>query len=662
MNHVPPKCETKLPSSLREKPFAEQVCSLEFPNDNRPHVWFGRIPRSKDIDCVIWFPKHGLFAVELKSWALSNIIEVSSDKIRLQESVAHSTKKTPWQQAREEAFSLKNRLERDRDCRNSLGRFWLASAVGLYNISRQAFEERFLSKEGVSGEEGFRNTISRATLFSEDLVSGNALLNRLLKAKRKPVFGAGARFVQDTQNIDSNAVIRALNGVLHPSLIAGQNASAYDKERVRSLETYEAKVLDKLNWTNPVICTGYAGTGKTILGLQSALRRLRKREGRGLFICFNKVLATDIDRLLQLSPVYATVRLDVFDIFQFLRALAQDANIPYSFDPRNVDLSAKGICNGLFEKWNAEDPGTGPKYDFVVVDEAQDLREWAWSLIDKVQGKDSELMIIDAKDQQLYCTEKADYLIELTDLVRKEDRGNYIEKRRVFRTTDTSFLLSQLFVDSYPNVAHARNRWNQFYGPHYAGAKHIARGGSDNATLFELPRRHGRAPELHFCKPSHEEAVQMTADLLRKAVNNTSNLFRDDQPCGVLILVPFQEREKTRFPNWNAVAREACQSCNLRFIDYSNDEDDIRRRAYSGDEVRISTFHSSKGIEGLHVIVLGFDALSDVAPSDVKRGTNNLGYIVLSRSQYDTDVVCLDRNVLHQETKFLESAIEIVGN
>jgi hypothetical protein len=271
---------------------------------------------------VIWFPKNGLFAIELKSWALSNIIEVSSDAIRLQETVVHSTKKTPWEQARAEAFSLKNRLERDRDCRNSLGRFWLASVVGLYNISRQAFEERFLSKAGVSGEEEFRVTISRATLFREDLVSWNALLNRLLMAKSEPVFGTGTRFVQDTQNLDSNAVIRTLNGVLHPSLIAAQNASAYDKERVHSLETYEAKVLDRLNWTNPVICTGYAGTGKTVLGLQAALRRLQKRGGRGLFVCFNKVLATDIDRLLQLSPVYAAVRLDVFDIFQFLRALA----------------------------------------------------------------------------------------------------------------------------------------------------------------------------------------------------------------------------------------------------------------------------------------------------------------------------------------------------
>jgi hypothetical protein len=309
-----------------------------------------------------------------------------------------------------------------------------------------------------------------------------------------------------------------------------------------------------------------------------------------------------------------------------------------------------------------EDPGTGPKYDFVVVDEAQDLREWAWSLIEKVQGQDSESMIIDAKDQQLYCTEKADHLIVLAELVHKEDRGNYIEKRRVFRTTDTSFLLSQLFVDSYPNVTHARKRWNEFYGPHYHGAKCIAKGESGDATLFELPRRHGRAPELHFCKPGHEEVVQMVSDLLHKAIKNTSDLFRDDQPCGVLILVPFQEQERTGFPNWNAIAREACQSCNLRFIDYSNDKDDIRRRAYSGDEVRISTFHSSKGIEGLHVLVLGFDALSDVAPSNVKRGTNNLGYIVLSRSQYDTDVVCLDRDVLRQETEFLGSAIQIVGN
>jgi hypothetical protein len=657
-----PKLETKLPTSHSERPFAERLSALEFPEDNRPHIWFGRIPRCKDIDCVIWFPKNGLFAIELKSWALSNIIEISSDEIRLQENVHHSTTNTPWQQVRDETFSLKNRLARDPDIRAFPRPIWIASAVSFYNIRRAEFEERFVPKEGTSGESDFRSAVSSATLFCEDLQSWDSFLNRLLSAKRDPLYGEGAKIAAQPQIPDSS-LIRALNGVLHPGLIAAREASAYDKERVRVLESQEAKVLDRINWKSPAICTGYVGTGKTILGLQAALQRLQKGGGRGLFLCFNKVLATDIDRLLQLSPIFSSVRLDVFDVFQFLRALARDADVPYVFDSRDPNKSAEQVCAGLFAAWHGDAAWKRRlQYDFVVVDEAQDLREWAWSLVEEVQGPNTEAMVIDAKDQQLYCENKADSLTELIELVRSEEVANYIEKRRVFRTTDTSFLLSQLFVDSYPDPMHARSRWDTFYGPRYHGAKEKTKKGPDSEAMFELARRQGHAPELHYCEAEYPQIVGLVSSLLRKAVQRTALQFREDQPCGVLILVPFQERDGARTPNWNAVARDACLACDFRFIDYSSDEDDIRRRAYSGDEVRISTFHSAKGIEGLHVIVLGFDCLSDVAPTNIGRGVNNLGYVVLSRSQYDTDVVMLGREQPRREAIFLENAIQIVGN
>ena len=229
-------------------------------------------------------------------------------------------------------------------------------------------------------------------------------------------------------------------------------------------------------------------------------------------------------------------------------------------------------------------------------------------------------------------------------------------------TTDTSFLLSQLFADSYPNTARARKRWESFYGPRYHGAMSKSEKASSRA-LFELPRRDGFSPVLHYCDKDHEAAVALTTRLLRRALKNTAEYFRDEQPCGVLVLVPFQASAGRAFPDWSGIAREACRRVDVRFIDYSNDEDDIRRQTYSGDEVRISTFHSAKGIEGLHVLVLGFDELANTAPADVERGTNNLGHIVLSRSQYDTDVVCLDRSDMkRKEIEFLEMLIQVVGN
>jgi hypothetical protein len=171
---------------------------------------------------------------------------------------------------------------------------------------------------------------------------------------------------------------------------------------------------------------------------------------------------------------------------------------------------------------------------------------------------------------------------------------------------------------------------------------------------------------MHYAEPSYGDALELVTQLVTAGLKKTAIYYREDQPCGLLILVPFQEGsppQKVGPLNWNGIARDACRACDLRFVDYSDHRDDNRRRGYAGDEVRISTFHSAKGIEGLHVIVLGFDCLAEAAPRTVNRGVNNLGYIVLSRSQYDTDVVCVKRDFSRrQEAEFLEEVIQVVGN
>jgi len=660
VKHVLPCAETRLPESRNERPFAERVLALEFPEDNRPHFWFGRIPGCRDIDCAVWFPRNGLFVLELKSWPLSCIKRITTDGIDLDEGVRKSTSKPPWNQARDAAFTLKHRLVRDPDCRQELARLWLAWAVGLFNIRRGDFTERLESGTGASGGAAFQQLIETATVFQEDLDSGLDFLNRLVRAKKKPVYGAGAPQQRDERR-DPKVALAALNGVLHPELAPGKTACAYDLERIRVLEEEQTRELDPLDWYAPVYCTGYAGTGKTLLGLQALLQRLQGSGERGLFVCFNKVLATDIGRLLQLSPAFRMVDLDVFDVFHLLRSLADYVNVPFAIDPQEIDASAARVCDRLFAAWESKALAPErPGYSLIVIDEAQDLHPWSWDLLDRLQGPGTEVMVIDAQQQQLYRMEKAEHLRTLRELVAEEARENFIEKRRVFRTTDTTFLISQLFADSYPSVSAARSRWEKTYGPGYRAARSRAERLAGGMRRFELPRVGGHAPRLHFCEPSQDDALRVTTILVRNAIAGTAKRFREDQPCGVLILVPFQ---KEMALDWRAVARDSCAACDLRYIDYSLDVGDRRRQAYRPDEVRICTFHSSKGIEGLHVIVLGYDSLGDAAPSDIKEGVNHLGYIVLSRSQYDTDIVCVRRDGQpRHEVEFLRSLMEIVGN
>lgn len=54
-------------------------------------------------------------------------------------------------------------------------------------------------------------------------------------------------------------------------------------------------------------------------------------------------------------------------------------------------------------------------------------------------------------------------------------------------------------------------------------------------------------------------------------------------------------------------------------------------------QVRVVTYHSSRGLEGLRSIILGFEHLVEAARLDDLRASN-LGYIALTRSAFETEV------------------------
>jgi len=109
------------------------------------------------------------------------------------------------------------------------------------------------------------------------------------------------------------------------------------------------------------------------------------------------------------------------------------------------------------------------------------------------------------------------------------------------------------------------------------------------------------------------------------------------------------------------VAKKACEKVGLPYIDYTDEQQ--KREVYTPNEVRIATFQSCRGIEGLHSIVLGFEGLAASAQRNSQR-IRNLGYIVLSRSVFDTDILYFepDTSVFRNtEVEFLKSILDVSG-
>jgi hypothetical protein len=483
----------------------------------------------------------------------------------------------------------------------------------------------------------------------------------------------------DPRSVNSiEEAVKALDTFISPHLRAGRRTPAYDKARIQELEKDSAKRLKTISWGNPIFCTGYAGTGKTLLGLQAALLRLEAESDRhpaveaGLFVCFNKVLASDINRLTALSPKFRDIKFDTFDIFALLRFIAGRLRIDVSSNSNDADVWAKEILAEILKRKD-EDEDTKKlfkSWDFIVVDEAQDLADWGWKLLDALSDFSNNLFVIDGKNQLLYRNARAEHLDEIYKLTHEsQDKANFIEQRRVFRTTDTTFLISQLFMLTYPDLKAAERKWEEHLKPAHEKAKKMAdKRDARQSPLFdfdiELSRGGGYAHKLVPLPPlSESEIIRHVTEYLKKGYEKVKEYYREDEPSNLLILVPFKNNplrnDYRLLYDWSEIARTACLNLQLRYIDYSDEWQ--RRRAYAGDEVRICTFHSSRGIEGLHSIVLGFDSLAEAA-DDADWRIGNLAYITLSRSVYDTDILYIENTLSErEEIRFLKGIIEIVG-
>src|ERR1051326_9030003 len=163
----------------------------------------------------------------------------------------------------------------------------ISPAAALFRISRAGFEGRF---NGNAKSAYALADMSRGLIFLEDLLDGSAFVNRLRLIKYQPLYKAAPRKDIDDGSLYSDGadgIAEVLNDFVRWKLAPIERLTQSDLNRLERIEKDEEHDLDKVDLSNHIICTGYAGTGNTILGLQAALR---KRVST-LFTSYNKVLA-----------------------------------------------------------------------------------------------------------------------------------------------------------------------------------------------------------------------------------------------------------------------------------------------------------------------------------------------------------------------------------
>ena len=148
---------------------------------------------------------------------------------------------------------------------------------------------------------------------------------------------------------------------------------ARDDNKLKSLTESQFNILESLKGAKRVTIPGGAGTGKTVLAMQEAIR-CAKSGAHTLFVCFNRGLATDVAHRMQGCP-QVTVR----GFHQLCREMAgRDGNpLPKG---GGKQLSKQDYPNALMKAFKCLPEA---KYDAIIVDEGQDfLWEW-WAALDE---------------------------------------------------------------------------------------------------------------------------------------------------------------------------------------------------------------------------------------------------------------------------------------
>jgi len=616
-----PNVYTEAPEHAGERRFAERLGSLL---DERAHCWFGvnYLPGVNDIDVLLWHDTIGIFTIEVKAISLSMIEEFSLTRCKIQD---RDEGRSPHVQAQRAEVSLRNYL-------GARGiKFFNVATAAFPNISRAEWNSAWASTPQLSGK------WAETVIFQEDLQSGpEAFLKRLECIYLNPPSGTGTnrKFVNNRANFDK------LKIVISPDLEKPLPIPS-DMSRLRELEDSvyrETKDRFPAFGTGQLLYTGYPGTGKTFRLLQIGYEHA-SAGAKVIFLCFNKVLAADIRRLLvgrqflnqQMrlgeEPGESFV-LDVADVWEVLlerlaeQGLAGESgyNFGESLDSDSFDARGREAVELLYSV--RDEIGV---YDTVLIDETQDFKEWQFKLAKLHLKRGGTLLIAHGKDQELYPVDPATEML-LEEFPKQGLRRNFRNTKESFRAAYVAHL-SQL--DREKIRSSAKRFVHDFSGKDQGLDFDRTEGRYPILEAVNMKSLSGEDPSsVFYAEEEMEVLVARYQQILREQIDFLRERHR---PIDLLLLVPTEKCVEAR------AVKKALEELKQEFIDLTDDS--LRRATVAATSVRLCTFHSARGIEGYRVVIFGLALLPRLCKQIGLNKPENLLYVILTRAVFETTVV-----------------------
>lgn len=197
--------------------------------------------------------------------------------------------------------------------------------------------------------------------------------------------------------------ITALVDLLQPTvtldrlgLIAEMRAG---EQKIVELSTYQSYALAMLRLHRRAVINGCAGSGKTMLAIEKSIQ-LAEQDFSVMLTCFNKSLAAWMQRVVDRQPAAVRDRIRVGTYHDLAVKLCEEAGRPSVVNAGERSYWDDTLPDHLMEAI----PHLETRFDAIVVDEGQDIRDNWWITLESLLASpdDGILFIFQDPHQAIY--------------------------------------------------------------------------------------------------------------------------------------------------------------------------------------------------------------------------------------------------------------------
>lgn len=266
---------------------------------------------------------------------------------------------SPFEQAKGAYYAIKNYLEKIGKIEIFYDYVW-GYGVIMPDCTLKIPVDPLIDKEMLLDETGYPEKISD---FIDQL--GEYWKKDCIRRKK------GTGFSQDSLNtFISSSKMKSIFNLLRPEFEAvvglGHEARQVEIAQIELTEK-QYKALDYAAEHKRILLKGAAGTGKTVLAFEQALRKSLEGK-RVLFVCFNRYLADFLKRKGQ--EVHEMKSVDIYNYHRLLMKVLREAKMSTVVpdDWNEFNRTAPDLVLEALSKYEQFE-----QYDYLIMDEGQDL-------------------------------------------------------------------------------------------------------------------------------------------------------------------------------------------------------------------------------------------------------------------------------------------------